>query len=175
MALSLEDVLLIMLHARPTTAFDLHARHQQTFGHQGAVGLGRVLAAVNRLRRTGHLVEDRAAAASTRTANRTLLTLTEAGRRRQRTRLVTVEPAATPDEIVAQGLLALEAAEPADFDEFTHRALALLRLRQGERAAVPPSAIEAARVSFDQEVLRALVVWLHQLPAQRTALQRHPA
>lgn len=172
MALALEDILLVLLHQRPATAFDLHARHQRTFGGQHTIGLGRVLAAVNRLRRTGHLVEARSAPASARTANRTLLTLTEAGRQRQKARLINVEAGSTPEDILTQGLLALDAAEQADFDEFVFRALALMRLRQGRRAAERPSPAEAARVAFDQEVTRALVVWLHQLPAQRTALRR---
>lgn len=166
MSLSLEDVLLILLHDRPTTAFELHGRYQQVFGNQAAVNFSRVLAAVNRLRRTGHVGDGRTIPSSARTANRTVLALTEAGRHRRRIRLITVHADATADDIVALGLLALDTAERADFDEFVDRALAVLRLRQGLRTT-SHWPVEAARAAFEREVMQALVAWLTQLPTYR--------
>ncbi|MFD0599219.1 hypothetical protein ACFQZ4_48645 [Catellatospora coxensis] len=78
MAFTLEDILLVLLHQQPSTAFDLQSRHQRIVGSRGAVSLPRVLAAVNRLRRTGDLAEDRSPPVSTRLANRTMLSVTEA-------------------------------------------------------------------------------------------------
>ncbi|BCJ76828.1 hypothetical protein CS0771_63720 [Catellatospora sp. IY07-71] len=166
MTFTLEDVLLVLLHQQPSTAFDLHARHQRIVDARAAVGLPRVLAAVSRLRRSGDLAEDRSLPVSARLANRTMLSVTEAGRRRQKARLITVDADATAEDLVLQGLLALD-ADQADFDEFTARAQALLRVRQGQLESHAASATEAARVAFEREILRALVVWLHQLPAQR--------
>ncbi len=174
MTFTLEDVLLVLLHQQPSTAFDLQARHQRIVGGRAVVGLPRVLAAVSRLRRSGDLAEDRSPPVSARRANRTMLSVTEAGRRRQKARLTSVDANATAEDLVLQGLLALD-ADQADFDEFTSRAQALLRVRQGlldARAAAP---VEAARLAFEREVLRALVVWLHQLPAQRVGGREHAA
>ncbi|GIF98882.1 hypothetical protein [Catellatospora citrea] len=166
MTFTLEDIVLVLLHQQPSTAFDLQARHQRIVGNRGAVGLPRILAAVNRLRRTGDLVEDRSPPVSARLANRTMLSVTEAGRARQKARLITVDTNSTAEDLVLQGLLALD-ADRADFDEYIFRAQALLRLRQAQLDARPASAVEAARVAFEREILRAVVVWLHQLPAQR--------
>ncbi|WP_144122665.1 hypothetical protein [Catellatospora sichuanensis] len=92
----------------------------------------------------------------------------------RKTRLVTVDANSTAEDPVRQGPLALD-AEQADFDEFVQRALAMLRLQHGRRAAGHHSPAEAARPAFDQEITHALAVWLHQLPAQRAAPRRPSA
>jgi len=167
-ALTVDDMLLVLLSSHPCSAYELQRQHALIFGQSRAVDIIRVLAAVNRLERSGYLRIDTAAARRDHT-NRPLCVVTDAGRRRQEAWLLDVTATAEPEDVYVRGMLAVEAADPATFDAFVSRSLSITRRRQQElaTAAAGRPLVGRAGVAFEHEMIRALVQWLHQLPDHR--------
>ncbi|MET7419659.1 hypothetical protein [Dactylosporangium sp. NPDC005555] len=166
MTTTLENTILVLLGARSGTAYELHQRHTEIFGDDHRVDLQRVLGAVTRLERSGHITL-RAPRPDVQ-RNRPLCTLTMAGRRRQRQWLMGIDAATSGNDIYLRGLLAVEAADPETFEAYVHNSL--VTVRQQQRSATTLAGLfgaERARTAFELERARALTLWLHGLAAHR--------
>ncbi|MFI5908643.1 hypothetical protein [Dactylosporangium sp. NPDC051541] len=164
MTVVLDDVVLVLLAEGPSSAYELWQHHAELFGDDRRVDLSRVMTSVNRLERAGLLRVEAPAKARKGSGNRLACWLTAAGRERQAAWLCAVGPDTGADDLYVRGLLAVEAADPATFDTFLSRSLAAARTRITRLAA---SGDSGARTAFDQEVARALALWLNQLPEHR--------
>ncbi|GAA2371343.1 hypothetical protein [Dactylosporangium salmoneum] len=168
MAVVLDDVVLVLLADGPSSAFELWQRHSDIFGEARRVDLSRVMISVNRLERARLLRIEVPATARLGSGNRLGCWLTAAGRGRQAEWLCAVGPDTDIEDVYVRGLLAVEAADAAAFEGFLAAGLAATRQRMRRLAAAEDTQpAHRARTSYDQEVTRALALWLNQLPEQR--------
>src|SRR5687768_6960092 len=79
-ATTLDDAILVLLSAHPSTAYELQRRHADMLGDAHRVDVLRFLSAITRLERSGHV--RLAAPAPQGRRNRPVCTLTDAGRLR---------------------------------------------------------------------------------------------
>lgn len=165
----LDDVLLALLGGRDSSAWELRQRHDEIFGSARRMDIVRVMAAVTRLERSGFLRVDAAVPARMASGNRRTCSLTAAGRQRQRAWLCDLPPDVSIEDVYVRGMLAVEAADEATFDTFVRNGLAVTRARMlalGDDAA-GGEAVTRAKAAFERETVRALAMWLHQLPDHR--------
>ncbi|MEU7869980.1 PadR family transcriptional regulator [Dactylosporangium sp. NPDC049140] len=168
MTVALDDVVLVLLAEGPSSAYELWQRHTAVFGEARKVDLSRVMISVNRLERAGLIRIEAPATVRHGSANRLACWLTAEGRRRQAAWLCAVGPDTAVDDLYVRGMLAVDAANPATFDTFLASGLAATRLRISRLAtAGDHDPALRARAAFDQEVARALALWLNQLPEHR--------
>jgi DNA-binding PadR family transcriptional regulator len=168
MTVVLDDVVLALLAPGPSSAYELWQQHTAIFGDTRRVDLSRVMNSVTRLERAGLLRVEVPDAARKGSGSRLACWLTAAGRARQAAWLCEVGPDTSADDLYVRGLLAVEAADPATFDTFLASSLAATRTRISRLAAADDlDAARRARTAFDQEVARALALWLNQLPEHR--------
>jgi hypothetical protein len=174
-ALVLDDVLLALLGGHDSSAWELMQRHGEIFG--GArLDIVRVMAAVTRLERAGCLRVDTAVPARMASGNRRTCSLTAAGRARQRAWLCDLPAGAGIEDVYVRGMLAVEAADEATFEAFIRNALAFTRSRMHALAddVAGAGAVTRAKAAFERETVRALALWLHQLPDHRLPDQGMP-
>ncbi|GIF09062.1 hypothetical protein [Actinoplanes siamensis] len=165
MTTTLGDTLLVFLADRPGTAYDLRQRHAQTFGERGAVDVLRVVAALKRLERLGHV----------RTGGSKTFTLTDTGHRRQRSWILDVSRDASGQDILDRVLLAMAATERETFDAVVASCLAVLesrRPRGGPRGPEPLVSAPRARAELDAVMAASALKWVRHLagrPRERDA------
>ncbi|WP_432994192.1 PadR family transcriptional regulator [Dactylosporangium sp. CA-233914] len=168
MTVVLDDVVLALLAAGPSSAYEIWHRHREIFGDTRRVDLSRVMNSVTRLERAGLLRVEAPATAQRGSGNRLSCRLTPAGRARQAAWLCEVGPDMQSEDLYVRGMLAVDAASPATFEEFLSNSLAATRLRITRlTAAGGTDPARRARTAFDQESARALALWLNQLPEHR--------
>ncbi|WP_238009500.1 hypothetical protein KZZ52_27130 [Dactylosporangium sp. AC04546] len=172
MAVALDDILLVLLGRRDASAYDLWHRHIAILGAGRRVDIVRVMAAVSRLERGGLLRVEPPQEVRKESWNRRRCQLTPAGRRRQAAWLCAISSDIDADDMYVRGILAVEAADQATFTAFLENAQVAIRSRQRQLAELERgagSAVEQASIGFNQEVTRALLLWLHQLPDHHSA------
>ncbi|WP_433043202.1 hypothetical protein [Dactylosporangium sp. CS-033363] len=168
MTVVLDDEVLVLLAEGPSSAYDLWHRHTAIFGASRRVDLSRIMISVGRLERARLLRVEAPTTLRHGSGNRLSCWLTAEGRRRQADWLCAVGPDTAVDDLYIRGMLAVDAANPATFDTFLANSLAATRLRISRLAAtVDADPAQRARLAFDQEVARALALWLNQLPEHR--------
>nr|BFE60395.1 hypothetical protein GCM10020063_049210 [Dactylosporangium thailandense] len=168
MTVVLDDVVLVLLAEGPSSAYDLWHRHSAIFGSARRVDLSRVMISVTRLERAGLLRVEAPTTLRHGSGNRLPCWLTAEGRRRQAAWLCAVDPDTDVDDLYVRGMLAVDAANPATFDAFLSNSLTATRTRISRLAAGEDGdPAHRARTAFDQEVARALALWLNQLPEHR--------
>ncbi len=168
MTATLGDILLVFLADRPATAYELQQRHAATFGPQRAVGVNRVVAALNRQEKLGHIHLLRGV---TRKAPQVCAT-TEAGRLRQRAWILEVPPGPGVAEVLDRVLLAMAAADRATFEAVVQRCLAAMEASRSRRRARPVVSAPNALAEYDDVVAASLRKWLRGLagrPRERDA------
>ncbi|MEV4133147.1 PadR family transcriptional regulator [Dactylosporangium sp. NPDC049742] len=165
----LDDVLLALLGGRDSSAWELMRRHDEIFGSARRMDIVRVMASVTRLERAGFLRVDTAVPARMASSNRRTCSLTAAGRQRQRTWLCALPPDVSIEDVYVRGMLAVESADEATFDMFIRSGLAVTRARMHALAddVAGAAAVTRAKAAFERETVRALALWLHQLPDHR--------
>jgi DNA-binding PadR family transcriptional regulator len=165
----LDDVLLALLGGRDSSAWELMQRHDEIFGSARRMDIVRVMAAVTRLERSGFLRIDTAVPARMASGNRRTCSLTAAGRQRQRSWLCDLAPDVSTEDVYVRGMLAVETADEATFDTFIRNGLAVTRARMQVLAddAAGAAPVTRAKDAFERETVRALALWLHQLPDHR--------
>ncbi|MFF5228214.1 hypothetical protein [Dactylosporangium sp. NPDC000521] len=165
----LDDVLLALLGGRDSSAWELMRRHDEIFGSAQRMDIVRVMASVTRLERGGFLRVDAAVPARMASSNRRTCSLTAAGRQRQRTWLCALPPDVSIEDVYVRGMLAVESADEATFDMFIRSGLAVTRARMHALAddVAGAAAVTRAKAAFERETVRALALWLHQLPDHR--------
>ncbi len=165
----LDDVLLALLGGRDSSAWELMQRHDEIFGSAHRMDIVRVMAAVTRLERSGFLRVDAAVPARRASGNRRTCSLTAVGRQRQRAWLCELAEDVSIEDVYVRGMLAVGAADEATFDTFVRNGLTVTRARMlslGDDTA-GAAAVTRAKAAFERETVRALAMWLHQLPDHR--------
>ncbi|GGM40371.1 hypothetical protein GCM10007977_047200 [Dactylosporangium sucinum] len=173
MSVTLDDALLVLLGRGPSSAYELWHEHARVLGTARRVDIGRVMAAVSRLERGGLVRVEAPQEVRTGSGNRRPCELTPAGRRRQAAWLCAVTADTDVEDMYVRGMLAVVSADDETFAAFVEHALAATRLRisrLNRTAAEGPA--DRAGVAFDQEVARALALWLNQLPHHRAPASR---
>lgn len=166
--MTLEDVLLVLLNNRSRSAYDLWHDHTRIFAGTWRVDIRRVMDAVAKLEKSGLVHLEPAARARQTSGNRRACRITEAGRHRQAEWLCDVTPDVGIDDIHIRGVLALDAADTATFEQFRRTSLSSVEKRIKDLG--PTDAVDlvaGANVAFDREVFRALARWLRALPQHR--------
>ncbi|MET7403347.1 PadR family transcriptional regulator [Dactylosporangium sp. NPDC005572] len=173
MSVTLDDALLVLLGRGPSSAYELWHEHARVLGAARRVDIGRVMTAVNRLERGGLVRVEPPHEVRTGSGNRRPCELTPAGHRRQAAWLCAVTPDTEVEDMYVRGMLAVVAADEETFTAFVEHAMTATRLRIArlDRTATDSPA-DRAGVAFDQEVARALALWLHQLPQHRAPASR---
>lgn len=162
MTATLGDILLVFLADGPGSAYELRQRHSRTFGPDRAVDVLRVVAALTRQERLGHVRN------SGRRGPRTY-TLTEAGVLRQRAWIREVPPESTGQEVLDRVLLAMAATERSTFDAVVAACLAVLeaqRARAGSRKREVVSA-QDARAELEAMMASSAIKWVRHLAGRR--------
>ncbi|GAA4607660.1 DNA-binding PadR family transcriptional regulator [Actinoplanes octamycinicus] len=159
MTATLGDMLLVFLADRPATPYELQQRHAATFGPEHAVGINRVVNAVNRQERLGHV---RLLNGAARRAPR-VCTLTETGRERQRAWLLDIPQQLTRSEVLDRVLLTMAAADRETFETVIAGCLAVLEPQRRRRHTTATVSAPHALAEYEDAVTGALCKWLRDL------------
>ncbi|GIE92454.1 hypothetical protein SAMN06264365_14413 [Actinoplanes regularis] len=159
MTATLGDILLVFLADRSGTAHELQQRHAATFGPQRAVGVNRVVAALNRQEKLGHIHLLKGATQK----SPQVCAPTEAGRLRQRAWILEVPPEPDLAEVLDRVLLAMAAADRATFEAVVERCLAALDASRPRRRARAVVSAPHALAEYDDVVAASLRKWLRGL------------
>ncbi|BCY11450.1 hypothetical protein [Actinoplanes sp. L3-i22] len=163
MTATLGDILLVFLADRPGTAYDLTQRHAQTFGSARSVDVLRVVAALNRQERLGHV---RTSTRKTLPKAPRLYTPTDAGLARQRTWILDVPAGSSAPDVLDRVLLAMVASERATFDAVVAACLAVLEAqRPRPRSRRRESVLSArhARAELEAAMASSTISWVRDL------------
>ncbi|WP_189330257.1 hypothetical protein [Actinoplanes ianthinogenes] len=152
-------MLLVFLADRPATPHELQQRHAGTFGPQRAVGINRVVAALSRQEKLGHV---RLLNGATRRAPR-VCTLTDSGRERQHAWILDVPGRLTPAEVLDRVLLTMAATDRATFEEVIARCLAVLEPQRRRRTTRAMVSAPHALAEYEDAVTSTLCTWLRDL------------
>ncbi|MET7418952.1 PadR family transcriptional regulator [Dactylosporangium sp. NPDC005555] len=159
----LDDILLALLGGRDGSAWELMQRHDELFGGAHRMDIVRVMAAVTRLERAGFLRVDAAVPERMASGNRRTCSLTAAGRQRQRAWLCEFNPDVSVEDVYVRGMLAVQTADEETFETFVRNGLTATRVRMHTLT----DDVAGAKAAFERETVRALALWLHQLPDHR--------
>ncbi|MEU4156382.1 hypothetical protein [Actinoplanes sp. NPDC026670] len=153
--------MLVFLADRPGTSYDLQQRHLQTFGSRRAVDVTRIGIVLNRQERVGYVRTAAVASPGTRR----VCTLTDAGRRRQRTWMLEVPPALSEAEVIDRVLLAMTAGDRATFDTVVAACLAVLQSAPSPPDLDPAPVVSARHARAELEEIRtaSVLTWLRRL------------
>ncbi|MEV4348762.1 hypothetical protein AB0J83_30260 [Actinoplanes sp. NPDC049596] len=158
MTATLGNILLVFLADRPGTAHELQQRHAQTFGRERSVDIARVLAALRRQDRLGHVGTE----AANRPRSPLIFSLTDAGYARQRAWMLGVPPDVTGEDVIVRVLLATAAADRETFEAVIDSCLAALK-RPSRRAATPVLEAHNALAEYEDALTASLRSWLRRL------------
>ncbi|WIN00624.1 hypothetical protein ACTOB_004339 [Actinoplanes oblitus] len=159
MTATLGDILLVFLADRPATPHELQQRHATTFGPEQVVGINRVVAALNRQEKLGHVRPlDGAARRGPR-----VCALTDAGRDRQRAWLLDVPDRLTRAEVLDRVLLTMAATDRATFEAVIAGCLAVLEPQRRRRPARARVSAPYALAEYEDAVTATLCEWLRDL------------
>ncbi len=162
MTATLGDILLVFLADGPGSAYELRQRHARTFGADRAVDVLRVVAALTRQERLGHV----------RTGGRRgprTYTLTEAGQLRQRAWILDVPPEAGGQDVLDRVLLAMAATDRATFDAVVASCLVALESQRTRPASRRREVVSApdARAELEAMMASSAIKWVRHLAGRR--------
>jgi len=160
-AVTLGDLLLVLLGDVSASAHQVQQRHAATFGSLYPAEITRVMPVLRRQAAFGYIRPGGTAARN----NQPVWQLTETGRHRQHAWQLDIRPGADSHELLIRVLLAVEAADRGTYEAVIDTCLAMVeqrrnqsRLRRGPMLATADVRAEFARVES-----AALVEWLRKL------------
>ena len=171
MAVTLGDILLVLLDDRPGTAHDLHQRHAATLASVYPVDIGRVVSSLGRQGRSGYVDAGETPAGS----RKRMWQLTDDGHDRQRAWLLDIRPGASVQEILIRTLLALEAADRGTFEAVVDSCVTVVEQRRSLLNAKRARTVEVAGAlaEYERAELTTLIDWLRSLRARPRRRDHH--